>query len=61
MSKPVWDGNIPIRRYGLFCAWPTGTFLHVVYGEDINRAEKWGDLVKWVGGIRPAEVRRKKQ
>jgi hypothetical protein len=32
-------------------------FLNVVYGEDINRAEKWGSLVKWVGSVRPAEFR----
>jgi hypothetical protein len=57
MKKSKWDGHIPIRRYGLFRGAWNKIFLNVVYGEDINRAEKWGSLVKWVGSVRPAEFR----
>lgn len=29
----------------------------VVKGDDIDRAEKWGGFVSWLGGVKPAEKR----
>jgi hypothetical protein len=34
-----------------------GNFLTVIKGKDILTAHKWGGFIRWVGGIRPPEVR----
>ena len=42
MSKIIWDGNLPIRRYAIFNDIIRGNYAIVVSGKDINTAEKWG-------------------
>ena len=56
-----WDGNIPRRRYAffrsMFASSLDGVYLVVVQGDDIERAEKWGDFVAWCGSERKPETR----
>ena len=48
---------MPIRRYAIFTDILRGEYLIVVYGEDIERAPKWGGFVRWFGGEKAAETR----
>ena len=57
MNRVVWDGRLPIRRYAIFNDILRGDYAIVVKGSDIERAEKWGGFVSWIGGVKPAEIR----
>ena len=57
MRMVVWDGYLPTRRYAIFSDILRGDYAIVVQGDDIDRAEKWGGFVSWLGGVRPAETR----
>lgn len=57
MKKIVWDGQLPIRRYAIFNDILRGDYVTVVKDGDIERAEKWGGFVSWLGGVKPAETR----
>lgn len=52
-----WDGVLPVRRYAIFNDIVRGNYMIVVKGDDIDRAEKWGGFVSWLGGVKPAEKR----
>lgn len=53
MKKTI---NIPERRYALFADW-RGDYLQVISGNDLKYAHKWGNFIRWVGGIKKAETR----
>lgn len=53
-----WDGYLPERRYAMFTDAIRGNYIIVVRGNDMLTAPKWGGFVKWVGGVRPSEVRK---
>lgn len=57
MNKIVWDGRLPIRRYAIFNDILRGNYAIVVKGDDMERAEKWGGFVSWLGDVKPAETR----
>ena len=57
MKTIVWDGYLPVRRYAIFSDILRGNYAIVVRGDDIDRAEKWGGFVSWLGGVRQAEAR----
>ena len=57
MNKLAWDAHLPVRRYAIFSDILRGDCAIVVKGDDIERAEKWGGFVSWLGGVRPAETR----
>ena len=52
-----WNGVLPVRRYAIFNDIVRGDYMIVVKDEDIDRAEKWGGFVSWLGGVKPAEKR----
>ena len=56
-----WDGILQERRYAIFGDLIHGNYMIVVKGNDILTAPKWGGFVKWVGGIRTAEIRTVKE
>ena len=56
--KRYWDGKIPERRYAMFTDILRGDYIIMVTGNDIITAPKWGNFVKWIGGVRPAETRK---
>jgi hypothetical protein len=58
--KIQWDGKIPERRYAVFKDHLCQNVGVVVTGNDILTAPKWGNFVKWIGGLRPAETRKVK-
>lgn len=41
-----------IRRYAIFTDVIRGYYVIVVKGGDINRAEKWGGFISWLGGVK---------
>lgn len=49
---------LPRRRYAIFSDILAGEYMIVIKDDDINRAEKWGGFIRWVGGVRPADTRR---
>jgi len=57
MRKIYWDGNLPVRRYAIFCNIFCEHYAVVIKGADINTAHKWGGFVSWLGGVKPAESR----
>lgn len=49
---------LPVRRYAMFTDVLRGNYMVVVRGEfDIEHAPKWGNFVRWIGGVKPAETR----
>ena len=56
--KIRWDGTLLIRRYAMFTDIIRGNYIILVRGDDIDRAEKWGSFVRWIGEVHPAEMRR---
>lgn len=40
------------RRYAIFNDLIYGNYMIVVYGDDIERAPKWGGFVCWFGGVK---------
>lgn len=52
--------RLPVRRYALFNDVFRGLHMLVVTGADLNTAPRWGNFVRWVGGVRPAELRERK-
>lgn len=57
-KKIKWNGFLPRRRYAIFNTILHGDYMIVVKEDDIERAEKWGGFVRWIGGIRKSEKRR---
>ena len=55
-----WNGNLPRRRYAIFYSpfFVGGKYATVIYGDDIETAEKWGGFVTWLGGVHIAETRK---
>lgn len=49
----LWNGCLPRRRYAIFSDLIRGTYMLVVRGDDIERAPKWGDFIRWMGGVKP--------
>lgn len=45
--------HLPRRRYAIFTSLIYGDYVIVVYGDDIERAEKWGNFISWMGPVRP--------
>ncbi len=58
MSKIRWNGKLPIRRQAIFRDVIRGNYAIVVRGDDIERADKWGNFVSWLGGVKPATTRK---
>ena len=56
--KISWNGKLPTRRYAIFTDIIRGHYMIVIKGDDIERAEKWGGFVTWVGGTKDAESRK---
>lgn len=48
------------RKYAMFTDVIRGDYIIVVKGNDIITAPKWGGFVKWIGGLRPHEIRKEK-
>lgn len=58
MPNRNWDGFLPIRRYAIFQNNITQkNYAIVVTEEDINRAEKWGGFVSWLGAVKSETYR----
>jgi hypothetical protein len=57
MNSINWNGTIPKRRYAIFNTILHGDYMIVVKEDDIERAERWGGFIQWVGGVRQAEKR----
>lgn len=53
-----WDGYLPERRYAMFTDIIRGNYIIVVKGNDMITAPKWVGFVKWIGGVRPSELRK---
>lgn len=57
MAKFAEPINLPVRRYAIFTDILCGDYAIVVYGDDIERAPKWGNFVGWLGAVKPAATR----
>lgn len=49
--------ELPRRRYALFSSILRGDYLVVIKEADFDTAEKWGDFVRWFGGVKDPVVR----
>ncbi|NCC62615.1 MAG: hypothetical protein EOM12_17140 [Verrucomicrobiae bacterium] len=58
VTRIAWDGTLPVRRYAIFNSILYGDYAIVIKGDDIDRAEKWGGFVSWLGGTKEA-IKRK--
>ncbi len=52
-----WDGKLSERRYAMFGDVVYGDHIIMVTGNDMITAPKWGNFIKWIGKVRPAETR----
>lgn len=49
---------IPERRYALFEDLIYGRYALVLTGNDMVTAPKWGNFIKWIGPVKPEEIRK---